>query len=43
MSNGGEIHGATGQGRTVGEGRENLAAAISLIPEGRREDAWLHL
>jgi predicted RNase H-like HicB family nuclease len=34
-----EIPGANGQGRTVKECRENLAAAISLILEDRREDA----
>jgi predicted RNase H-like HicB family nuclease len=34
-----EIQGANGQGRTVEECRENLAAAISLILEDRREDA----
>jgi predicted RNase H-like HicB family nuclease len=38
-----EIQGANGQGRTVEECRENLAAAISLILEDRREDAYLHL
>ncbi len=34
-----EIPGANGQGHTVGECRENLAEAISLILEDRREDA----
>jgi len=34
-----EIPGANGQGRTVEACRENLAAAISLILEDRREDA----
>lgn len=34
-----EIPGANGQGRTVKECKENLAAAISLILEDRREDA----
>ncbi|HZH91914.1 MAG TPA: type II toxin-antitoxin system HicB family antitoxin [Pyrinomonadaceae bacterium] len=34
-----EIPGANGQGRTVKECRENLAAAISLILADRREDA----
>ena len=34
-----EIPGANGQGRTVKECRENLAEAISLILEDRREDA----
>jgi predicted RNase H-like HicB family nuclease len=34
-----EIPGANGQGRTVEECRENLAEAISLILEDRREDA----
>jgi predicted RNase H-like HicB family nuclease len=38
-----EIPGANGQGRTVEECRENLAAAISLILEDRRADAHLHL
>ncbi|MBV8115864.1 MAG: type II toxin-antitoxin system HicB family antitoxin [Silvibacterium sp.] len=33
-----EIPGANGQGRTVEECRENLAAAIELILEDRRED-----
>ena len=33
-----EIPGANGQGRTVKECRENLAAAIELILEDRRED-----
>ncbi len=34
-----EIPGANGQGHTVEECRENLAEAISLILEDRREDA----
>ncbi len=34
-----EIPGANGQGQTVEECRENLAEAISLILEDRREDA----
>lgn len=34
-----EIPGANGQGRTVEECRQNLAEAISLILEDRREDA----
>lgn len=34
-----EIPGANGQGRTVDECRESLAAAISLILEDRRDDA----
>ncbi len=34
-----EIPGANGQGRTVGECKKNLAEAISLILEDRREDA----
>ena len=34
-----EITSANGQGRTVSECKENLAAAISLILEDRREDA----
>jgi predicted RNase H-like HicB family nuclease len=35
-----EIPGANGQGRTIEDCRENLAAAISLILEDRREDAF---
>jgi predicted RNase H-like HicB family nuclease len=34
-----EIPGANGQGHTVEECRENLAEAIALILEDRREDA----
>lgn len=34
-----EIPGANGQGRTAEECRENLAEAIRLILEDRREDA----
>ena len=34
-----EIPGANGQGRTIEECRENLASAIALILEDRREDA----
>jgi len=34
-----EIPGANGQGRTVEECRGNLAEAISLILQDRREDA----
>ena len=34
-----EIPGANGQGRTADDARENLAAAIALILEDRREDA----
>ena len=34
-----EISGANGQGRTVEECRQNLAKAIDLILEDRREDA----
>jgi Uncharacterized conserved protein len=34
-----EVPGANGQGRTKEEARSNLAAAISLILEDRREDA----
>ena len=34
-----EVPGANGQGRTKGEVRANLAEAISLILEDRREDA----
>jgi len=33
-----EIPGANGQGRTKDEARENLADAIALILEDRRED-----
>lgn len=35
-----EIPGANGQGRTIEECRSNLAAAIELILEDRREDAF---
>lgn len=34
-----EIPGANGQGRTIEECRRNLAEAIALIFEDRREDA----
>lgn len=34
-----EIPGANGQGRTIEECRTNLAEAIALILEDRREDA----
>ena len=34
-----EIPGANGQGRTIEECRQNLAEAIALILEDRREDA----
>jgi len=33
-----EIPGANGQGRTLAECRESLAAAIQLVLEDRRED-----
>ena len=33
-----EIPGANGQGRSTDEARENLAQAIALILEDRRED-----
>lgn len=33
-----EIPGANGQGKTIDECRENLAQAIALILEDRRED-----
>ena len=33
-----EIPGANGQGRTKGEARDNLAEAIALILEDRREE-----
>ena len=35
-----EIPGANGQGRTREECRQNLAEAIALILEDRREDAF---
>ncbi|MEK6284252.1 MAG: type II toxin-antitoxin system HicB family antitoxin [Acidobacteriota bacterium] len=35
-----EIPGANGQGRTIDECRKNLAKAIELILEDRREDAF---
>ena len=35
-----EIPGANGQGKTVEEAKESLAAAISLILEDRRQDAF---
>jgi predicted RNase H-like HicB family nuclease len=35
-----EIPGANGQGRTIEECRTSLAAAIELILEDRREDAF---
>jgi predicted RNase H-like HicB family nuclease len=34
-----EIPGANGQGKTKGEARQDLAEAIALILEDRREDA----
>ncbi|HIE26165.1 TPA: type II toxin-antitoxin system HicB family antitoxin [Candidatus Poribacteria bacterium] len=34
-----EIPGANGQGRTIEECKQNLAEAIALILENRREDA----
>ena len=34
-----EVPGANGQGRTIEECRENLAEAIALIREDRRDDA----
>ena len=34
-----EVPGANGQGRTAAEAREDLAAAIALVLEDRREDA----
>jgi predicted RNase H-like HicB family nuclease len=34
-----EVPGANGQGETVAEAKEDLAAAIRLILEDRREDA----
>ena len=38
MANWHEIPGANGQGKTKDEARENLAEAIELILEDRRED-----
>ena len=35
-----EIPGANGQGRTVEECRQNLAEAIALILEDRRQDSY---
>jgi predicted RNase H-like HicB family nuclease len=35
-----EIPGANGQGRTIEECRKSLTAAIELILEDRREDAF---
>lgn len=35
-----EVPGANGQGRTIEECRENLAEAIELILEDRRQDAF---
>ena len=35
-----EVPGANGQGRTKDDARKNLAAAISLILQDRREDAF---
>jgi len=34
-----EVPGANGQGRTIEECRQNLAEAIALILEDRRQDA----
>lgn len=34
-----EVPGANGQGKTIEECKESLAAAISLILEDRRQDA----
>jgi predicted RNase H-like HicB family nuclease len=34
-----EVPGANGQGKTIDECKESLAAAISLILEDRRQDA----
>lgn len=38
-----EIPGANGQGKTKEEARENLAEAIALILEDRREDGLRHV
>ena len=35
-----EIPGANGQGKAKDEARENLAEAIALILENRREEGW---
>lgn len=35
-----EISGANGQARTVAEAKKNLADAIALVLEDRREDAF---
>ena len=35
-----EVPGANGQGRTMQECRESLAAAVALILEDRRQDGW---
>ena len=34
-----EVPGANGQGKTIEESKESLAAAISLVLEDRRQDA----
>jgi predicted RNase H-like HicB family nuclease len=38
-----EIPGANGQGRTIEECRRNLAQAIELVLEDRREEALLSI
>jgi predicted RNase H-like HicB family nuclease len=38
-----ELPGANGQGKSIAECKESLAAAISLILEDRRENALLGL
>jgi predicted RNase H-like HicB family nuclease len=38
-----EVPGANGQGKTIEESKESLAAAISLILEDRRTDAMIDL
>jgi predicted RNase H-like HicB family nuclease len=38
-----EVPGANGQGKTIEESKESLAAAISLILEDRRTDAMIGL
>ncbi len=35
-----EIPGANGQGKTIEEAKESLSAAIALILEDRRQDAF---
>ncbi len=37
-----EIHGANGQGSNIEECKQNLAEAIALILEERRQDAFIN-